>query len=577
MATVASITEIVRQIPGYDPFATAGDAWFDEEAAHNAIAFFEDEELGCLRHIEGECAGHLFYLEDWQKAIIGNIFGWKRKDRRGRIVRRYREVLIYVPRKNGKSPLCAGISLLVTFCDNEIGQQNYIAAAERGQAGKLFRYCKGMIDAEPELQKRCTLYGGHAEAGQSRSVVIGATNSFLRVISADAGAQHGGTTHLAIVDELHTQPNRDLVDVLQTSLASENRKQPLAIWITTADFDRPSICNEKHDYASKVRDGIIEDAQFLPVIYEANLEDDWTAPEVWAKANPNLGVSVSLEYMERECKRAKENAAYENTFKRLHLNIKTGQATVCIQMDKWDACQRDIDENEFCGRVCYAGLDIAATSDFTAFVLAFPHDDDRAVEIPLDPTCPDGPKQGFIRRSFTVMPYFWLPQSPVKRDSRMQSQIDAWAKQGFIRTTEGSEIHYARVLAEIVTILQPYQLGKIVFDRAYQGGWMGQALGDHFGDRVEYMKQGVIDMAAPFREVLELIGEQKLYHAGNPVLRWMASNTAAETRNGLTKPSKDKSTEKIDGIVALTMAIGAGIAAPPEFSSVYETPGNLRL
>ena len=574
MATATTpLSEIIRQIPGYDPHATAGDAWFDDECAQNAIDFFGHEETGCLRHIEGVVAGQLFRLEDWQKAIIANIFGWKRFDSKGRTVRRYREVLIYIPRKNGKTPMAAGIGVLVTFCDSEIGQQNYIAAAERGQAGKLFRYCKGMIEAEPELSSRCTLYGGHAEAGQSRSVVIEATNSFMRVISADAGAQHGGTTHLAIVDELHTQLNRGLVDVLQTSLASENRKQPLAIWLTTADYDRPSICNEKHNYASKVRDGIIEDPAFLPVIYEAAIDDDWTDPETWAKANPNLGVSVSVEYMQRECKRAQDSPEYENTFKRLHLNVKTQQAVKCIPMDRWDACASEIDITALAKREVFAALDIGATSDFTALALVFPHDDSQPVQVPVDPEDLDGPKTTVVRRSFTLLPGFWLPESPVTRDPRMQATINTWQRQGFIRTTPGDVVDYDLVLADVLTILRPFQLAGFAFDRGFQGSQMGNNLMKHFGDKVEQFPQGLLSMAAPFRELIELLKTGKLHHDGNPVMRWMASNTAAETRGGLTKPSKDKSAEKIDGITAATMAIGLAIRAPVKPKSVYSTRG----
>jgi phage terminase large subunit-like protein len=551
--------KILLAIPGYDPIATAGDARFDPEAAQRSIDFFGE----CLRHVEGEKAGQPFVLEPWQEAVVANLMGWKRLDEQGRIVRRYREAIVYVPRKNGKTPLVAGLALLVFFCDGEAGQQGYIAASEREQAALLFRQARGMVEREPELRSRCRIYGGNAAAGQSRSLVREEDGSFLRVIAADADNQHGGNTGLAIVEELHTQPNRDLVDVLRTSMASANRKQPLMVYVTTADYDRPSICNEIHDYASKVRDGIVADPSFLPVIYEAVRGDDWKDPATWAKANPNLGVSVSREYLERECKRAQENPAYENTYKRLHLNMKTEQAERIIPMDKWDACKRKIDRAALAGRNCYAGFDIGATSDFTALVLLFPHDDVETVEVLIDPENPDAGTRQAARRSYTMLPFFWLPEHPVKRDPRMSAQIEAWSKQGPIRRTGGDVVDYDIVFEDICKLAGEFTLGKLVLDYGFQGASIARRLMDHFGTgTVESFRQGIVSMASPFRELLELTVQGRLHHDGNPVLRWMASNVAAETKGGLVKPSKEKSAEKIDGITAATMALGIALSVP---------------
>lgn len=203
------------------------------------------------------------------------------------------------------------------------GQQNYVAAADREQAGMLFRHAKGMVEQEPELARRCRIYGGNAAAGQSRSIVRESDGSFLRVVSADADTKHGGNPHLIVIDELHAQPNAELYDVLHTGMASQNRAQPLFITLTTADYDRESVCNERYEYACKVRDGNIPDQTFLPVIYEATEKDDWTDPATWSKANPNLGVSVSIDYLKSECEKAQRIPRLQNTFKRLHLNLKT--------------------------------------------------------------------------------------------------------------------------------------------------------------------------------------------------------------------------------------------------------------
>mgnify|MGYP001558066110 CR=1 FL=1 len=533
-----SWTSLLRLIPGYDSISTAGASWFDADTAQLALDFFPE----CLRHVEGELAGKPFVLEPWEQAIIANLFGWWRTDPQGRQVRRYREGLVYVPRKNGKSPLGAGIALFVFFADPEKGQQNYIAAADKEQAGYLFRHARGMVEAEPSLSSRCRIYGGNAAAGQARSIYRKSDQSFVRVISADADTKHGGNTHLALVDELHAQPDRELVDVLQTSIASLNRKSPLLLYLTTADFMRPSICNEKYDYACKVRDGILVDPAFLPVIYEATKEEDWTSPATWAKANPNLGISVSQEYLARECERAKDNPAYENTFKRLHLNLRTEQDVRAIPMDHWDRCGQGADPiawrremlASLRGERCMGGLDLGATSDLTALALLF------------------GDEPPFV-----VLPFFWVPRgSATKRTQRDRLDYTAWIAQGFVTATEGDVTDYDKVRADLNDLGSQFLIEDLAVDRLFQGAQLCTQL-MHDGFNVVAFGQGFFSMAAPCKQLLELVTGAELLHGNNPVLRWNASNTASESdATGNLKWSKKRSTEKIDGIVAATMALG---------------------
>lgn len=535
---------VLRLIPGYDPIATAGNARFDPEAAQLALDFFPE----CLKHIEGALAGQPFRLQPWQQAYIANLIGWKRLDAAGRIVRRYRESLLYVPRKNGKTPLVAGLGLYLLFCDPEVGQQNYITAGDREQAATMFRHAAGMVRGEPELEGRCQVYGGNAQGGQARSIVKASDNSFLKILSADADTKHGGNTHLAVIEELHVQPNRDLVDVLATSMASENRAQPLLIYVTTADFDRPSICNEKHDYASGVRDGRIDDPQFLPVIYEADRGDPWDDPKTWEKANPNLGVSVSREYLARECKKAKEIPAYENTFRRLHLNQRTEQDVRAIDMDAWDACGLEADPiawrqqmlEELRRQRCRGGLDLGSTSDLTAFALLFG----------------DEPP-------FTVLPWFWVPaDGNHQREHKQRVPYALWIKQGFITETPGNVTDYDRVRADVNALALQFGIAELAVDRLFQGAQLcTQLMGDGF--EVIAFGQGFVSMAAPTKRILELIAEGKLHHGNNPVLAWMARNAATEEdAAGNLKFSKKKSPQKIDGIVAVTMALGRTMAEP---------------
>ena len=547
-------------IPGYDPFDMAGDCWFDEEAAQLAIDFFQHPEDGCLRHVEGGLAGELFKLEPWQQAIIGNLFGWKRYDEKGREVRRYREAFIYVPRKNGKTPLVAGICNYVLFCDGEAGAQIYSAAAEREQASLLFRHAKGMVEREPVLSARAKVFGGVGH----RSIQLRDDDaSVYKVLSADADTKHGGNSHLVVIDELHAQPNRELVDVLQTSLASANRKQPMLIHITTADFDRESICNEKHAYACKVRDNGGDpnkpgyDPSFLPVIYEATPDDDWTTEATWEKANPNLGVSVSLDYLRRECKRAIETPSYQNTFKRLHLNIKTTNDAVFLDMNKWDALPPCSTPEQLEGRQCFGAFDLSTTWDITALVLLFPPEESDGV--------------------WEWLPFLWVPKENAQlRERRDRVPYLSWIEGGYVRATEGNVVDYDVVRRDINELGKKYNITKIARDRWNASQISTQLMGDGF--EVVDFGQGFASMSSPTKELEALVISGRLANPNNPALRWMAGNTAVEQdAAGNLKPSKKKSTERIDGIVALVMAIGIGISEPLQQRSIYETPGSLAL
>ena len=521
-------------IPGYDPHATAAGAWFDPSSASLACEFFPR----FLRHVEGDRAGTPFILEAWQQAIISNLFGWKKKDSRGRVVRRYREAFIYVPRKNGKTAISAGLCLFCLLCDGERGAQIYSAAAEREQAALLFRHAKGMVEQESRLSSRLRVYGS---VGFRSIVKRDDEASSYKVLSADAETKHGASAHLVVIDELHAQPNRDLVDVLLTSTASEVRKQPLIVYITTADFNRPSICNEKHDYACKVRDGIIHDPSFLPVVYEADNSEDWTDPRVWERVNPNLGVSVSRDYLERECQRARETPAYENTFRRLHLNQKTETDVRAIPMEQWDACAAEpVSAADLEGQGCYGGLDLSTTTDLTAFVLVFPEDGG----------------------GYRVLPFFWLPAETARlRSRRDRVPYEDWARAGLVTLTEGNVIDYDVVRRDINRLNERFAIQAIARDRWNATQITTQLQGDGFA--MTDFGQGFSSMTAPTKEVLKLVAEGKLYHGGHPVLRWMASNLSTEMdAAGNLKPSKKKSTERIDGVVSLIMAIGQAMVQP---------------
>lgn len=523
---------IIQSIPGYDPIATAGPCYFDVEAAQMATDFFPD----CLRHVKGQLAGQPFKLRKWQKSIIANMFGWKRQDG----TRRYREVLLYIAKKNGKTTLAAGIVLLLLFVDGEPGAEIYSAAADREQARLVFEQAAGMVRQDDELYGRSTIY--------QKSIVLNDGSASYKPISADANTKHGYNVHGAIIDELHAQPNADLVDTLITATAA--RRQPLIVHVTTADYFGPSICNEKHDYAIKVRDGIIDDMEFLPVIFEATIKDDWTKQSTWKKANPNMDVSFDKTYLVREFNRALETPRYENTFKRQCLNIITEQAVRWLKMESWKKCEKIIiPANELSVMEWFAGLDLASTTDIAAFVLYSP-------------------------QVHAVIPRFWIPaESAYIRERRDRVPYLTWSRKGFIKLTEGDVIDYDFIREDIKSMGEQYNIKQIAVDRWGSQQIQGQLDGDGF-EMVPF-GQGFASMSAPSKELERLVVGGLLRPGTHPVLRWMMSNVAVETdAAGNIKPSKSKSKEKIDGITALVMAIGRAISGDGiTQTSKYETQG----
>jgi len=521
------MTEI--DIAGYNPYEDSDGCYYDAEAAERAVGFFRD----CLTHVKGELAGKPFELDTWQENIVATLFGWKLDNG----YRRFRTSYIEIPRKNGKSTLCAGLALYMLISDGEAGAEVYSAAAEREQASIVFDIAAQMVQAEPILREHTTTF--------RKSIAVERTASSYKVLSADAYTKHGLNASAIIFDELHAQPNRDLWDVLSTSTGA--RTSPLTIAITTAGYDRNSICYQLHDYAIKVRDGIIKDQTFLPVIYAADEKDDFKLPATWAKANPALGVSIRTDYLEREAFKASEMPSYENTFRRLHLNQWTEQAVRWLPMDRWDDANTFA---EFGSRPCWGGLDLASTTDIAALVLVCPDDDG----------------------GYDVMAWHWIPEENAhKRTKRDRVPYETWIKEKYITATEGDVIHFGAIREHILKIQEKYNLQDIAVDR-----WNSHQLVQELeaeGVSIALFGQGYRSMSSPSKTLEALVMGRHLHHGDNPVLRWMASNCAIESDPAANiKPSKKKSTEKIDSIVALVMAI-ARATAGNDTGSVYDERG----
>ncbi len=485
----------------------------DTLAAKDAVRFFEKH----LTHSKGELGGKAFMLEPWQKEYIGKLFGTMNGN-----VRQYRTSLLAIPRKNGKSTLCAGIALKLMF-DGEPGAEIYSCAADRDQARLVFEMAKVCVENSPQLRSRLRVF--------RNSIVREETHTTYKALSSEAFTKHGLNAHGIIFDELHAQPDRELWDVMTTS--SGARRQPLCVALTTAGYDRKSICWEIWRYALAVRDGAIKDPTFLPAIFAADVSDDWTAESTWRKANPNLGVSVKLDDLRVRCKRAQDMPSEENTFKRLHLNMWTEQDTRFLQMSHWaqgdKPCPVVLD-----GRECFAGLDLATTYDTTCFCLLFPLDGG----------------------TFWVQPHFWIPEENMRdRVKRDRVPYDMWAKAGKLHLTPGNVTDFDQVRADIVALSKKYNIRQVAIDRWNAHQITNQLQGE--GINVLGFGQGYGSMSSPTAALEAAVVGGKLLHGGHPVLAWQASNVAVQSdHQGNKKPSKAKSTERIDGIVALIMALG---------------------
>lgn len=527
--------DLLRLLPGYDPFKQAGDCWFDEAAAKHAMGFFP----ALIKHVEGAKAGEPFTLEPWEQSIVANLFGWKRTDGR----RRYREAYLQLSRGNGKSAFGAGLALYGLCGLGEYGAQVYTAAGTRDQAGFIFRPCRAMVQAEPAFEKagvRVMQY----------SIVLEKKNSVLKALTGDADSQHGANIFLAVVDELHVV-GHEFWRALRTGTGK--RDEPLLICTTTAGWDRESVCYQRYQYACKVRDNEHDDPSFLPVIYETKPEEDWTDPAVWRKANPNLGVSVQEDYLRARVNEAMELPSEENTFRQLHLGQWTEQAVRLIPMHLWDACTEAVVPEELEGRECYGGLDLATTDDIAAFVLVFPDDD-----------------------AYKVLPFLFVPEDNARQRSR-RDHVDylKWIKSGHLICTPGNQIDYDFIRMKVNELHSTYNIRQIARDRWNASQITTQLQGDGF-DMVDF-GQGFASMTSPCKELLRLVTTGKLHHGGHPVLRWMASNCAGESDAAANlKLSKKKSSEKIDGIVATVMGLALALTAQ-RGPSIYATPGELAL
>ena len=538
-----AILEVVsmRKLKKYKPTKfMAKTSHYDKDAADYAVMFIES-----LCHTKGTWAGKPFELIDWQEQIIRDLFGVLKPNG----YRQFNTAYIEIPKKQGKSELAAAVALLLLCGDGEERAEVYGCAADRNQAKIVFDVAVDMVRFCPALSKRVKILESQ------KKITYLPTNSSYQVLSADVANKHGFNTHGVIFDELHTQPNRKLFDVMLQG-SGDARMQPLYFLITTAGNDTNSICYEVHQKAIDIAEGRKVDPTFYSVIYGAAEDEDWTDPKVWKKANPSLGITVGIDKVKAACESAQQNPGEENAFRQLRLNQWVKQSVRWMPMDKWDACAFPVSEDDLEGRICYGGLDLSSTTDITAFVLVFP---------PLDE-----------EDKYYILPYFWIPEETLDlRVRRDHVPYDLWERQGTLMTTEGNVVHYGYIEKFIERLGEKFNIREIAFDR-WGAVQMVQNL-EGMGFTVVPFGQGFKDMSPPTKELMKLTLEQRIAHGGHPVLRWMMDNIFIRTDPaGNIKADKEKSTEKIDGAVAAIMALDRAIRCGNDTSaSVYDSRGIL--
>lgn len=516
---------------------------FDERKARRVTGFIE-----CLRHTKGEFHGKPFKLLPWQEKIIRDVFGTVRDD--DPTMRQYTTAYIEIPKKQGKSELGAAIALNMLANDDEWKAEVYSCASDRQQAAIVFDVAVDMVKQSPALSKRIKIIPS------MKRMVYQPTGSIYQVLSSEVATKHGLNVSACIFDELHTQPTRALYDVM-TQGSGDARRQPLWFFLTTAGTDRNSICWEVHQKALDVLEGRKVDPRFYPVIFGLPDDADWTSEANWYKANPSLGHTITIDKVRDAFHKAQETPADENQFRQLRLNQWVKQSIRWMPMDKWDECGGVVDPYQLEGRACYAGLDLSSTSDLTALVLVFPPSDEE--------------------EPYMVMPFFWLPEETLSlRVRRDHVPYDQWAKRGFIHTTEGNVVHYGYIEQFICQLGERYNIREIAHDR-WNATMMVQTLEDDGFTMVPF-GQGFKDMSPPTKELMRLVLEHKLCHGGHPVLRWNMDNAYVRTDPaGNLKLDKEKSTEKVDGAVALVMALDRAMKNLNGGDSIYNHRGFIVL
>lgn len=490
-------------------------------AAH-AIQFIE-----CLKHYQGVKAGKLFILSDWQRFVVGSCFGWYAAEAH----RRFRTAYVEIAKGNGKTPLGAAIALYGLVADGEAGAEVYSAATSKDQASICFSDAKQFVLSCAPLANRLQL--GLA------NISYLATSSFFRPVSAEGRGLDGKRPHIVIVDELHEHPTGTVVEKMRAG--TKGRTRALIVEITNSGYDQTTVCFEHHDYTIKVLQGVIENDSWFGYIACLDKGDEpFDDPSCWPKANPNLGVSVTRQYLQEQVMEGRDIPSKRNLVRRLNFCVWTEASEGWLDLDAWDKCNATVQTSALRGRKCFGGLDLASVSDFTALVWVFPPDKTE-------------PK-------WQVLVRLYLPEDAIKKmRDKQRLPVDTWVEEKLITVTPGNVCDYGFIKRDIAADREQFNVQEIAFDR-FNSSQIVTDLQDD-GALMVGFGQGYASMSGPIKELERLYMSQAIAHGGHKVLRWMGTNVVA-TKDAAEniKFDRAKSTQKIDGMVGLAMALGRATA-----------------
>ena len=505
----------------YLKYSKTDDFYVDLELARKIITF-----ISLLKHTGGKLGGVNFQLLPFQVEFTVETLAVIQR-RNG--YRKHKTSILFVPRKQGKTELLAAMNLWLFFGDKEKQKEQYVIASETTQASILYAAIVSMLKQSPPLAKRVQIFKAERKIQTTKGTFI----DLFRVLSAIAGTKDGLKGSCLTADEAHAYPDSALYDVMTESMA--HREQPLSILISTAGYNKQGFFHRTLLYARQVMEGIIKDPSIYLMDFSLEDDEDWTKEENWVKCNPALGYGVKMDYLRDKFQKAQYSASDEVSFKTKHLCIFTDAAVTWIKSKDWEAsATTQYTEEDLLGQECYAGLDLASTTDLAAFVLVFPQPD----------------------KTFKVLCRFFVPKENAMSRSKVDkvSYLD-WIREKYITATEGNVIDYEVIENTIRADMEKFDLKEIAFDR-----WNSHALVTNLeqdGALMVGFGQGFQSMSSPVKEIEALVLQKRLDHGNNPVLTWNIANcvTVSDAADNV-KLDKSKAQEKIDGAVALTMAVG---------------------
>ena len=520
-----------------DDLERAEASWryeWDEERAEHICRFVE-----LLPHVKGEWARRreMIKLQPWQQFVLTTVFGWVDRETR---YRRYKASYLEVAKKNTKSTMSAGVSLYMLAADGEEGADVFDAATTQKQARIVFEISQAMVRKAPGFRRR---YGVEPHA---HAISVEQSNSKLEALSAEANSLEGVHAHCAVIDELHAHKRREVHDNLESSTAA--RTQPLLWLISTAGYNRAGICYEIHQYVKKILQGVLEDDTYFGIIYAADVEDDWSDEAAWKKANPNLGVSVYVDGIARECAKAQQLPSAQTSFLTKRLNLWVNADVAWMDMARWDACgDEGLDPSQFEGEECWLGLDLASRVDIAALLVLI--------------------RQG---KDHYIFGRYYLPEETV--ESSTNSQYAGWVRDGRLITTPGNSIDFEYIEADMLDLATRFNVMQVGFD-PYQATQFTTRMAKEGLTMVE-VRATVLNFSEPMKILEALVLDGKLHHDGDPALTWMVSNVVCHRDNkDNIYPRKEREENKIDGLVALLMCLNRSMLYDEDGVPAYDDSG----